>query len=72
MSGDGGSMTDAACARCAHFEDDPAALERAIEGLTSLSSGHGATRARDGLCTLHDRLTGAHGACGDYRAAQRD
>lgn len=40
-----------------------ARLERALPGMAALSSGHGAARAQDGLCLLHQALCAAHCRC---------
>jgi hypothetical protein len=62
-------MSDATaqCRNCRHFRNDPAYLETAFPGLTSLSSGYGAVRADDGVCLLHDRYLRATYSCGDFR-----
>jgi hypothetical protein len=58
----------AQCRGCRHFRNDPAYLEKAFPGLTSLSSGYGAVRADDGVCLLHDRYLRATYSCADYSA----
>ncbi len=57
---------DAACRDCRHFEGEAAALERAMPALASLSSAHGANRADDGLCALHDRYVRASAVCASF------
>jgi hypothetical protein len=57
------------CGNCTHFRNDPAWLEQAIPGLTSLSSGDASVRAEDGLCLRHDRYLGADAACSEFTAA---
>jgi len=47
---------DRVCRTCRHFQDDPAAFERALPGILILSSGHGDTRGDQGLCDIHDRI----------------
>jgi hypothetical protein len=54
------------CASCAHFRNDPAYLESAFPGLTSLSSGYGSVRSNDGLCARHELYLGAGAWCGAY------
>jgi len=54
------------CASCAHFRNDPAYLESAFPGLTSLSSGYASVRANDGLCARHQLYLGAGDWCGAY------
>jgi len=57
---------EARCALCRHFDSDPHRLERALPGMSSLGSGHGAARARDGLCLLHDALRSGRCGCGSF------
>lgn len=54
------------CAGCRHFVLDRDAIERAIPGLSSLSSARASVMADDGLCRLHDRLASARGGCADF------
>jgi hypothetical protein len=54
------------CRACVYFEDDAAAIERGLPGLIPLSSAHGASRADDGLCSLHDRYLRASASCGSF------
>ena len=56
------------CGACAHFRNEPAYLEAALAGLTSLGSAYGSVRADDGLCLLHDRYLRAHASCADFAA----
>jgi hypothetical protein len=53
----------ARCDLCRHFDSDPWRLERALPGMSALGSGHGATRAQDGLCLLRQRLLTARSRC---------
>ena len=59
------------CSSCAHFRNDPAFLEQAFAGLTSLGSGYGSTRGNDGICLLHDRYLSARSSCAKFAAAFR-
>jgi hypothetical protein len=54
------------CADCAHFEREPAAIERGLPGIAMLSSAHGAVRADDGFCSLHDRYVGGRAHCAEF------
>jgi hypothetical protein len=54
------------CANCVHFQNDPAALEKAWPGLTSMSSGFASVRAQDGLCNRHDLYLSDFDGCGDF------
>jgi hypothetical protein len=54
------------CRRCAHFRDDPAAIEALVTGLTSFGSGYGSARADDGLCLHHQRYLSGRASCPDF------
>jgi hypothetical protein len=56
------------CRDCARFRNDPAFLEGAFAGLTSLSSAYGSVRDEDGLCLRHDRYVPARSHCADFAA----
>jgi hypothetical protein len=58
------------CGRCVHFRNDPAYLEAAIAGLSSLSSGNASVRADDGLCLRHDRYLSARAGCADFSSRE--
>ncbi|KXU94238.1 hypothetical protein CR51_27605 [Caballeronia megalochromosomata] len=51
------------CARCAHWADDRALLEKRIGGLASLGSAYGASVGESRLCLHHDRLTMPRDRC---------
>ncbi|MGD0563200.1 MAG: hypothetical protein ABSA66_08925 [Roseiarcus sp.] len=57
------------CGSCRHFRNDPAYLEAAIPGLSSLSSGAASVRADDGLCLHRDRYLSARASCAHFAAA---
>jgi hypothetical protein len=59
------------CGSCRHFRNDPAYLEAAIPGLSSLSSGAASVRADDGLCLHRDRYLSARASCAHFAAAVR-
>jgi hypothetical protein len=61
------------CRDCINFRNDPAELEFAIAGMTSLSSAYIAARGEDGLCIKRDRYVGPAARCSDYEptTAQR-
>jgi len=61
----------AECGNCLHFHNNPAILETTLPGLTSLSSGFGSVRARDGLCNRHDLCVSGWDSCLDYAARTR-
>lgn len=54
------------CRTCRHFRNDPAFLEAAFPGLTSMSSGYGSVRSDDGICLRHDCYLGARASCADH------
>ena len=54
------------CRTCRHFLSVPIAIEAAVPGLASLSSGYASVRADDGLCALHDRYVAARSVCDSY------
>jgi hypothetical protein len=58
------------CRSCVHFRNEPAYLEAAFKGLTSLSSGYASVRADDGLCLRHERYLGARSWCPEFTAAR--
>ena len=57
------------CGSCRHFKNEAAALEAALPGLASLSSGYAAVRLNDGLCAQHGRYVQASYHCALYAAA---
>jgi hypothetical protein len=59
-------IADATCGRCAHFQNDPAALEKAFPGLTSMCSGFASVRAQDGLCRQHGIYLSAWDSCPSF------
>jgi hypothetical protein len=69
VEGARGNVAAGRCGSCRHFNNDPAFLEAAMPGLTSLSSASACSRANDGLCLRHDRYLGPERSCGDF--AQR-
>lgn len=63
------SPPPARCGDCAHFRNDPEALERAFPGFTSMGSARADVRACDGLCHRHGRYLSFSESCGDFRPA---
>lgn len=53
----------AACGNCIYFQNDPAILEKAWPGLSSMSSGFGSVRDQDGLCKRHDVYLSSWDSC---------
>jgi hypothetical protein len=62
-------MNTAGCGNCRHFLTEPAALERALPGLNSLSSAYASVRSSDGLCAVHERYVAASSRCERHSAA---
>jgi hypothetical protein len=58
------------CGDCTYFRNDPAFLEAAFSGLSSLSSGYASVVTDDGLCLHHDRYLGARWGCADFTPAR--
>lgn len=54
------------CGRCTHFCNDAFHLERSFPGLASMSSGLGATRAEDGICSVHGLYLDSRASCTDF------
>ncbi|TDW99094.1 hypothetical protein [Dinghuibacter silviterrae] len=59
-------MKTPACQHCAHFQNDPALIEKAYPGLTSLSSGFASVRDQDGFCDYHQLYLSARDNCQDF------
>jgi hypothetical protein len=51
------------CQNCAHFQNDPALIEAAYPGLTTMSSGFASVRDRDGLCNYNQIYLSARDSC---------
>ena len=56
------------CGACVQFRNDPAYLEAAMPGLSSLGSAYASVRADDGICLRHDRYLSARASCADFSA----
>lgn len=55
------------CRSCHLFVDEPVALERALPGLTILSSASGSTRGRAGICLARHTFQDPEPACPEFR-----
>jgi hypothetical protein len=55
--------TSPACRSCRHFLQSAPALEAALSGLASFSSGYASVCSDDGQCALHQRLVAASAIC---------
>jgi hypothetical protein len=60
------AKVDGRCASCTHFRNEPAFLEKAMPGMTSMGSAHASVRAEDGICLRHDRYLSARSTCAEY------
>ena len=56
------------CAVCRFCEQDRQVLEAMIPGLTSFSSGFGASVGATRLCQRHDQLISPGDACSEFEA----
>ncbi len=56
------------CGDCVNFRNDADHLEQTFPGLSIMSSGRGAVRAADGLCSRHDLYLGSNAGCDDHEA----
>jgi len=54
------------CQNCAHFQSDPALIEQAYPGLTTMSSGYASVRDRDGLCNFHQVYLSGRDRCESF------
>jgi hypothetical protein len=57
------SGSKAICQNCAHFQNDPALIEKAYPGLTIMSSGYASVRDKDGLCNYNQLYLSARDSC---------
>jgi hypothetical protein len=60
------ATSEARCASCAHFRNDPAFLEQAMPGMMVMGSAHSSVRGEDGICSRHDRYLSARSSCADH------
>jgi hypothetical protein len=56
------------CASCRHFSNTATQIEAQLPGLRILSSGYGAVRSQDGLCSVHTRYLPSYGSCESHEA----
>jgi hypothetical protein len=54
------------CQKCVHFENDPALIEQAYPGLTTMSSGYASVRDKDGLCSYNQLYLSAQDSCENF------
>jgi hypothetical protein len=57
------SGSTAICQNCAHFQNDPAHIEKAYPGLIIMSSGYASVRDKDGLCNYNELYLSARDSC---------
>ncbi len=60
------AATGPVCQHCAHFKNNPAAIEEAYPGLTALSSGFASVRHHDGFCNHHQYYLSALDSCKEF------
>ncbi len=58
----------ATCSTCTRFNNDPAYVERAIPGLTSMGSAWASVRGNDGICSVHDRYLSPTAGCNQHES----
>jgi hypothetical protein len=58
--------TQPACLHCIHFISQPAAIEAAYPGLTTMSSGYASVRDRDGICNHHQLYLSGRDSCASF------
>ncbi len=60
------------CQHCTHFTNEAGAVERALPGLSSLSSAYAAVRGDDGICDRDETMRRARWSCAGFasRSAQ--
>jgi len=58
------------CAACRHCEQDRHVLEAMIPGLTSFSSGFGASVGETRLCRRHDQLVSPGDSCSRFEVVR--
>jgi hypothetical protein len=63
-------QTGPRCQNCAHFQSDPALIEAAYPGLTTMSSGYASVRDRDGLCNYHQIYLSGRDTCASFEAVE--
>jgi hypothetical protein len=59
------------CQNCAHFQNDPALIEKAYPGLTVMSSGFASVRDRDGLCSYNQLYLSARDGCKHFEFSKK-
>ncbi|MCG6926306.1 MAG: hypothetical protein LJF30_13470 [Acidobacteria bacterium] len=64
---DGDNQPPPDCRRCGLFRDEPERLERALPGLTILSSASGSTRGLAGICLARHTFQDPEPACSEFR-----
>jgi hypothetical protein len=63
---DNGPRQAPTCSKCRYFRNDPAELEKMFPGILILSSAYGSTRARAGVCDIHERFHDPEPACPEF------
>jgi hypothetical protein len=58
--------TGPVCQGCVWFQNDPAFIETAYPGLTTMSSGFASVRDRDGVCEFHQLYLSARDSCEQF------
>jgi len=58
------------CQKCIYFQNDPAFIEEAYPGLTTMSSGFASVRDKDGLCNYNQLYLSARDSCPNFELLQ--
>jgi hypothetical protein len=62
----------AICQQCAHFQNDPAYIEKTYPGLTIFSSGFASVRDQDGFCNYNQLYLSARDSCPGFAPRKPD
>jgi hypothetical protein len=54
------------CKNCAHFQNDPAVIEKTYPGLKVMSSGFASVRDQDGFCNYNELYLSARDSCPQF------
>jgi hypothetical protein len=58
------------CRNCAHFQNDPAAIEKTYPALSMMSSGFASVRDQDGVCGHHQLYLSARDSCSGFKTCR--
>jgi hypothetical protein len=58
--------SESVCQNCAHFQNDPAIIEKTYPGLAIMSSGFASVRDQDGICNFNQLYLSARDSCPQF------